>query len=180
MQLNGRSLGRRRCGAATGFLTKFSTPYEKGELTAIAYRHGQEIGRSSLRSAGSPRLSLRPEAEHVSGPDDLCFVWVELADEEGIVDVVDDDRVRISVSGPAELLSLASAAPSTRESFVDDEHHTYRGRALAVVRATGEPGTITLHATSDRHGVATTTLEALSDQPRDHRAASALSTKEQA
>ncbi|MEW2117128.1 glycoside hydrolase family 2 TIM barrel-domain containing protein [Streptomyces sp. NPDC005474] len=180
LQLNGRSLGRRRCGAATGFLTKFSTLYEKGELTAIAYRHGQEIGRSSLRSAGSPRLSLRPETEHVSGPDDLCFVWVELADEEGIVDVVAQDQVRISVSGPAELLSLASAAPSTRESFVDDEHHTYRGRALAVVRATGEPGTITLHATSDRHGVATTTLEALSDQPRDHRAASALSTKEQA
>ena len=179
LQLNGRSLGRRRGGAATGFLTRFSAPYEKGELTAIAYRRGQEIGRRSLRSARSARLSLRPETESVSGADDLCFIWVELADDEGIVDVVDDDRVRVSVSGPAELLSLASAAPSTRESFVDDEHHTYRGRALAIIRGTGEPGTITLHATSHRHGAATTTLEALSDRPSDHLAASALSTKEQ-
>lgn len=41
-------------------------------------------------------------------------------------------------------------------------------------------GTTTLHATSDRHGVTTTTLDALSDQPRQRRAASGLSTKEQA
>ncbi|HZU92828.1 MAG TPA: glycoside hydrolase family 2 TIM barrel-domain containing protein [Microbacterium sp.] len=180
LQLNGRSLGRRRSGAATGFLTKFSTPYERGEITAIAYRRGQEIGRSSLRSAGSPVLSLRPEAEQVSGADDLCFVWVELADEEGIVDVVRDDLVRVRVSGPGELLSLASAAPSTRESYTDGEHHTYRGRALAVIRATGQSGTITLRASSDRYGVATTTVQALSDKPNEHLAASTLGVKEQA
>lgn len=180
LQLNGRSLGRRRGGAATGFLSTFRAPYEKGELTAIAYRRGQEIGRRSLRSAGAPRLSLRPETDHMSGPDGLSFVRVELADEDGIVDVVAHDRVRVSVSGPAELLSLASAAPATRESYVDDQHQTYRGRALAIVRTTGEPGTITLHASSDRHGTATTTLQALSDEPRDPGAAAARNTKEHA
>ena len=130
--------------------------------------------------SASPVLSLRPEAEQVSGADDLCFVWVELADEEGIVDVVRDDLVRVRVSGPGELLSLASAAPSTRESYTDGEHHTYRGRALAVIRATGQSGTITLRASSDRHGVATTTVHALSDKTNEHLAASTLGVKEQA
>lgn len=165
LQLNGRSLGRRRAGAAAGFVTRFRTSYEPGELIAIAYRHGQEIGRSTLRSAGAPRLSLRPETERLSGPDDLCFVSVELADEAGVVDVTAHDRVRTAVSGPGELLGLASAAPSTTESFVGGDHSTYRGRVLAVIRATGEPGTITVQADSDRHGTATTTLTAVGDPP---------------
>lgn len=179
LQLNGRSLGRRRSGAATGFLTKFSTPYEPGELTAIAYRNGAEIGRSTLRSAAAPQLTLRPESTQISGADDLCFVWIELADHDGTVDTVAEDRVRVTVTGPASLISLASAAPSTRESFVDDEHSTYRGRALAILRGTGEPGLITLNVASDQHYSATITVEALSDLPPEHAGTGVLGTKEQ-
>ncbi|MEV4989990.1 glycoside hydrolase family 2 TIM barrel-domain containing protein [Pseudarthrobacter sp. LMD1-1-1.1] len=179
LQLNGRSIGRRRAGKSVNFLTTFRAPYERGELTAIAYLRGKEIGRSSLRSAGNLHLTLRPESDQLSDADDLCFVWIELADEDGIVDAVAEDHVRVSISGPGSLIGLASAAPFTRESYADDEHSTYRGRALAVIRGTGEPGTVTVRVSSDRHGSTTTTLEALGDLPHTPSRTTVPDTKEQ-
>ncbi len=86
-------------------------------------------------------------------------MWVELADENGIVETGADDQVTVVVNGPAVLAALGSAAPATTESFADDTHATYRGRALAVIRGTGEPGTVTVSATSTRHGSASAQLE---------------------
>ena len=50
----------------------------------------------------------------------------------------------MSVEGPGVLAGFGSAAPATEESYLDDVHTTFDGRALAVVRPTGA-GTITRH-----------------------------------
>lgn len=152
--LNGRSLGRKRSGARTGYVTRFSTAYEPGELVAVGYRAGVETGRSTLCSAGEPRLTIRTESPDPDGADDVRFVWVELADEDGVVDCAADDLIDVHVDGPADLVGLGSADPAPRESYTDASHHTWRGRALAVLRPTGEPGTVTLTASSRRHGEA--------------------------
>ena len=101
--LNGRSLGRKRAGRKVGFVTKFTTVYEPGELVAVGYRDGVETGRSSLRSAGRRSLTVRAESPRSTGPDDVTFVWVELADENGIVETGADDQVTVVVNGPAML-----------------------------------------------------------------------------
>ncbi len=50
---NGRSLGIQPCGKITEYYTQFYTVYEPGELVAVAYENGKEIGRTTLRSAGT-------------------------------------------------------------------------------------------------------------------------------
>ena len=55
--------------------------------------------------------------------------------------------MRVDVSGDGTLIGFGSAEPSTEERFDATEHHTYEGRALAVVGPTG-PGTIRLVATA--------------------------------
>lgn len=156
--LNGRSLGRRAAGPRHRYVARFRTPYEPGELVAVAYRRGVEVGRSSLRSAVEPRLRLRAETDRLRGPDDLAYVWVELADADGIVDAGTEDRITVSVSGPGSLAAFGSAAPSTEEAFVDHAHTTFRGRAIAIVRGADDDGPIALRATSERHGEASLTL----------------------
>jgi hypothetical protein len=163
--LNGRSLGRRRAGSRKGYVARFRAPYERGELVAVAYRRGVEIGRSSLHSARAPRLRLRGESTALRGPDDLAYVWVELADDAGVVDAGSDDTVVVTVSGPASLAALGSAAPATEESFVDHTRSTFRGRALAIIRGGSEPGDVTIQVRSERHGSASFTLEATSAKP---------------
>ncbi len=156
--LNGKSLGRRKAGPRHGYVARFRTGYVPGELVAIAYRGGVETGRTTLRSAHESRLHLRAEAAELRGPDDLAFVWLELADEGGTVDTVAMDEVRLRVSGPAKLVGLGNAAPTTEESFTDDVHSTHRGRALAIVRGTGEVGEVVISAMSAAHGEASLTL----------------------
>lgn len=159
--LNGRSLGRKAAGRRRGFVTRFRVPYAPGELIAIGYRTGVESGRSALRSAGPAAIAVRAEARDLAADgQDLAFVWIELADEHGVVEMLDDDRVTVEISGAGRLAALASAVTVTAESFVDDEHTTWRGRALAVVRSSGEAGEVRVTVTSDRHGSTELTLSA--------------------
>ncbi|SFS16922.1 Glycosyl hydrolases family 2 [Microbacterium sp. cf046] len=152
--LNGRCLGRKRAGARVNFVARFTTQYEPGELVAIAYQNGVETGRGTLRSAGPLSLRLRAESTELDGPDDLTYVWAELADEFGTVDSYAADVIAVAVSGAGSLAGLGSAAPMTEESFIDHEHSTYRGRALAIIRGSERNGDVSMNVTSRRHGSA--------------------------
>jgi beta-galactosidase len=54
----------------------------------------------------------------------------------------------VTVDGPGVLQGLGSANPVTEESFTDSTCTTFDGRALAVIRPTGE-GSITVTITAD-------------------------------
>ncbi|MFP7834572.1 glycoside hydrolase family 2 TIM barrel-domain containing protein [Marisediminicola sp. LYQ134] len=163
--INGRSLGRRTAGPKRGYLARFRVPYEPGELVAIGYRRGVESGRSSLRSAAPARVRLRAETDELHGPDDLAYVWVELADDDGIVEVGAEDRVTVSVSGAGTLAAVGSATPSTSESLVASTRTTYRGRAIAIVRGANESGDVVITVTSERHGETAMTIHSLGAEP---------------
>ena len=151
--LNGRSLGRKSAGKRRGFVTRYRAAYEPGELVAIGYRNGVEVSRSTLRSASTPRLHLA--AEQLDG---LGFVEIMLADDNGVVESLATDVVRVEVTGGGHLAALGSAAPSTTEQFTDAEHSTWRGRALAIVRADDAGGDIHVTVTTATHGTASVTL----------------------
>ena len=156
--LNGRSLGRKAAGRRRGFVTRFAARYEAGELVAIGYREGVEVSRSSLRSASTPTVRLTPE--HADG---LAFVTVELADDSGIVETLATDVVTVEVTG-GTLAGLGSAAPATTETYVDGSHSTWRGRAMAIVRADNEGRDIRVTVTTEKHGSSTLVLSAAAEQ----------------
>lgn len=159
LRLNGRRIGRKRVGAKSGFVARFTVAYEPGELTAIAFRGGQETGRTTLRSATEIDLRLRAEQSALAN-DELSFVWVELGDADGTVDSAAIDSVALEISGPGQLIGFGSADPRTYSSFGATEQATYRGRALAVIRRTSERGDITVSARSQHYGDKTLTLHA--------------------
>ncbi|MFE1646986.1 glycoside hydrolase family 2 TIM barrel-domain containing protein [Microbacterium sp. P01] len=163
--LNGRSIGRKKAGSRVDFLTRFRTTYEPGELVAVGYVRGVESGRSSLRSSLTPSLTLRPETTTMAGPDDLAYVWIELADEAGVVDISAADEVTVSIAGPATLAGLGNAATSTEESFADDQHTTSGGRALAIIRGGIASGDVTVTVRSAHHGTATLRLKSEPEDP---------------
>lgn len=158
--LNGRSIGRKKSGKQVKFMTRFSVPYEQGEVVAIGYRNGSESGRSSLRSAQTARLRLRSETDILVGSDDLAYVWIELADNNGVVESMSNDKVTIHIEGPGLLMGFGCAAPITEDNYTDSVSSTYFGRALAIIRATScSADFITLSASSERHGDATLKLK---------------------
>ena len=146
--LDGASLGTAPVGRKHRFRAAFEVIYAPGELTAVARAGGAETGRFSLRSATGPvRLAARADRTEVGADDDLAYVTVTLEDAAGTVVTGTDREVTVRVDGPAVLAGFGSAAPATEESFLDDVHTTFDGRALAAVRPTGA-GTITVTASA--------------------------------
>jgi beta-galactosidase len=147
--LNGNSLGRRPTGAEHAFRTEFEIVYGPGELTAVAYGRGGEVGRSSLREATGPlRLTAQADREVIrAAGGDLAYITLALTDAKGTCHTGADRVVSVEVSGAGELIGFGSADPSTEERFDATERRTYEGRALAVLRPTG-PGKIRLRASA--------------------------------
>jgi beta-galactosidase len=159
--LNGRSLGVAPAGEKHRFRAEFEITYAPGELTAVARTGGEETGRFCLRSAtGEVRLAAVAERDVVrTDGTDLAYIELTLVDADGTVFLGADRPVTVAVEGPGVLAGFGSAAPATEESFLDDVHTTFDGRALAVVRPTGA-GTITVTATTDGCAPVTLRLEA--------------------
>ncbi len=147
--VNGRSAGRQPSGAPQRYRSTFEATYEPGVLEAVAWRDGAEVGRTALRSATEPML-LDVAADRpviAAHPGDLAYVTLELVDAEGALHNARDRRIDVQVEGPGVLQALGSANPATGEGFTGTSCTTFDGRALAVVRPTGE-GLITLRATA--------------------------------
>jgi hypothetical protein len=159
--LDGRSLGTAKTGEANRFRAEFTVPWAPGELTVVARSGGVETGRSSLRSASGPvQLVAAVDRGAIRADDtDLAYVDLALTDAAGTVALGVDREVTVTLDGPGVLAGFGSAAPATEESYLDDVHTTFDGRALAVIRPTG-PGTITVRASAPGSADVTVTVHA--------------------
>ena len=172
--LNGRSLGRRTkaadldypldSGGSVGefrenpyyrILGKYrlmwlDVPFEPGELKAVAFRDGREIGTSSVRTAGTPaevRLSVDP---YSSASDDLVYVRAELVDASGVRCPWAENRLTFAVAGDGRIESVGNSDPRDHDSFkAVGSHRLTFGRAMVIVRRTG-PGQIILRAEDEK------------------------------
>ncbi|MGE5598620.1 MAG: DUF4982 domain-containing protein, partial [Bacteroidota bacterium] len=159
--LNGSSLGRRPAGKAVKLIATFTVPYEPGELRAVTYK-SDAVREAVLRTAGPPAaLRLSPDRNRLRAVHgDLSFVTVELVDGQGAL-VPDDDReIAFSVCGAGVLLAVGSGNPQANERYTGNRRHTFGGRCMAVVKANGETGAITLAALADGLPVASAALQA--------------------
>jgi beta-galactosidase len=150
--LNGRSLGSKPAGQRHNFKAVFKPRYQPGQLTAVAYRRdGQEIARTSLTTASHElQLHVHPEVSRLKADGaDLAYINITLADENGIVNPLAERLVTVQVEGAGSLLGFGSADPFTEESFCDQVHTTYQGRALAVVRAGLEAGMVQVRLSAE-------------------------------
>jgi beta-galactosidase len=149
--LNNKSMGRKPAGKANKYLAKFETSYEPGSLTAVTYENGKEIYRSVLKTASKPaeiRLSAdKDKLEAVWG--DLSFVMVELLDKEGNMAHDAVNELYFTVSGAGSLIAVGNGNPKSDEMYVGAKRRIHEGRAMAVVRADGEIGKITLNVSAE-------------------------------
>jgi beta-galactosidase len=148
--LNGKGICDHEMFGSGRWAVDLPVAYEPGELVAIAWQDGHEIGRRSLLTAGAPsKLLLRPEQPTVNcGRNDIAYVGVEVSDNEG--KLVPDATVPVSltVRGAGELIALGSANPLVNGSFQRSRATTFRGRCLAIIRPAGKPGHVRVDASS--------------------------------
>ena len=132
LSLNGKAIGEKPTGAAERRMAEFEVPYEPGTLAA-ACANGP---RASLTTAGAPaRLRLAADRSRLrADPNDLSYVRIEVVDAKGTVVPSARTAVRARVSGPGDLVALASADPMDISGFRGPERRPYEGVLQAIVR----------------------------------------------
>ncbi len=127
---NGKSLGIQPCGKDTAFETQFNTTYEPGELVAVAYENGAEIGRTSLVTAGAP-AGVKLSAERYGT---LAFVNIDVLDAESHLAAGAAVPLHITVEGDAKLMGFGSAGAKHDHGYEKPDTTSADGHALAVLK----------------------------------------------
>jgi beta-galactosidase len=146
--LNGKQVGQKQLTPKDALKAEFDVPYSAGELKAVALENGQEIGTLVFNTVGKPaRLVLTPDRAQIhASSDDLSYVMATVVDDQGRTVPDATVPVRFSVSGNGALAAVGSANPKDVSSFRQLQKSTFHGACVAILRPTGEPGSITLKA----------------------------------
>lgn len=151
VELNGRLIVDQAVETDKGAITQVDVPYEPGILQVTAFAGGKQIGRRKLETAGEPTaLRLTADRKRIR-PDrnQLAYVTIEILDKSGSI-VPDAVHVlRADIVGPMELVAFGNANPRGVASFRQPVAKTWHGRALAVLRPTGESGVVTVSIDGD-------------------------------
>ena len=136
--VNGRSVGKKKPRKARAI---FRTPYVPGELTAVSYDlGGREIGRDTLRSAGT-ELELRLEPESKScRPGEMVYFRMRYTDKNGEVKPLERHRIKVEAEN-GTVMGTANASVYFEGNYAQAEVPSYFGEAQTVVCA-GETGTL--------------------------------------
>ena len=127
-------------------------PYAPGELRVVAYKDGTMIGEAQVLTAGeASQLRLSPDRVDLNADGmDLCYVTIEMADKDGNVCPLAMDMLEFSVEGAARLMGVANGNQMGHDSFTDETHPLFYGKAVAVLRSNpGQSGVATLNVRSE-------------------------------
>jgi Beta-galactosidase/beta-glucuronidase len=150
---NGISQGKRKINHQHGteLVARWKLPYEKGEITAVAYdEDGVEIAaqtRKSFGEASKIRLSSDKEVLRADGRD-LCFITIEMLDDNGYLVENANNRVEVTVTGAGRLIGLDNGDSTDYDEYKGISRRLFSGKLLAVVAAKLIDGEITVQVSS--------------------------------
>jgi beta-galactosidase len=168
--LNGKSLGKKFKKPKSDISTERyrlmwkDVVYEPGELKAVAYKNGQAIGETMVKTAGDPySVKLTPDRSHLDASgDDLSYILVEAYDKDGNLCPLADNLINFKLKGPAEIAGVGNGNPQSHEPFVASYRKLFYGKAMLIIRTKkGKAGKIEVSASSD--GLKGTTVDLFSN-----------------
>ena len=150
--LNGRALGRKKKGQYEYRLRWDDVKYEPGELKVVAYKNGKRWAEDVMKTTGpAARLLLKADHPTVKADgQDLSFVTVIVADNNGLLVPRSHNRIQFTLTGPGEIVAVDNGDPTNLESFQAKGRNAFNGLCLVIVRTkAGQRGGIRLKAQAD-------------------------------
>jgi beta-galactosidase len=155
--LNGKSLGRVKRDPVPDGKNHYrfrwdDVVYAPGELKAVAYKNGKPWAGAVMRTAGdAAKLTLTPDRAALRADGgDLSFVTVRVTDAEGVLVPRAKNKIKFTITGPAEIAAVDNGDATSFEPFQASERSAFNGLALVIVRTKkGKPGTITVKAAGE-------------------------------
>ena len=127
------------------------TLYQPGEVTAVGYKHGKEVMRKTVKTAGAPhaiRLSAYREQITADG-EDLNYITAEIVDKNGNLCPHADDRIAFHAEGAATVYATDAGDQRETETFLRSDKKALSGMLVAVIRAAEEAGSVKVIAEAE-------------------------------
>jgi len=168
LYLNDKLIGEKPTGRDQEFKAVFAVPYAAGTLRAVGLRGDRVVAESVLRTAGEAvrlRLTADRRMLHADG-EDLSFVTVEAVDANGRPDLRADQEVQFEIGGPGVIAAAGNGDGQDPDSYHSDRRKLYQGRALVVICASRQAGSVKLTAKSSGLSDGSLTIETRKAQPQ--------------
>jgi beta-galactosidase len=149
LELNGEVIGEKEISDSEKLTAIFEVPYAPGTLKAVAFHENEILAEKVLRTTGKPAsFELNPDALEISaGTGSLVFIQATALDEHNNLSDIYQADVSVTIEGPGALIAAGNASPVLQGSIQDEHFSFFRGKALIIVRSTGEEGLIGVSVT---------------------------------
>jgi len=154
--LNGKSLGEKVINDDMQLV--WLVPYQAGELTVVARSGGKEIISKSINTAKAPDsiLITADKLTLSANQTDVVHLTLDIIDENGHVVPEANNRLNISIDGPAKLIGVENGDILDLEPHKVPTRKAFMGKVLALIQTTDVAGDITITVSSE--GLATQQL----------------------
>ena len=140
--------------------------YEPGTVEAVAYdENGREIARDVRTTAGdSAAIQMIPEKEYITADgEDLCYIEVNIVDENGVMNPDADNAIQFSISGNGRIVGTDNGNPTDFTNMKSTKRSAFHGKALVIVQSTEKAGAFTVTASSAGLPISKTTVYTVDD-----------------
>ena len=147
LYLDDELIAERQTSRTEQYRAVIPVAYHAGTLRAVGVNtDGSEGEACVIRTAGkATQMRVQLSAESMKADvQDILYVTVEMLDDQGNIVPEADDELTFTVSGGAALLAAGSANMRDCTPYVSSKRHAWKGRAIAVLRATGVAQDVTL------------------------------------
>ncbi len=143
--VNGVSQGIKEIDHAHGTVLtgNWQVPFHKGSIRAAAMDEtGKVIAEETRESFGeSAQICVKSDRDTLSGNgNDLAFLEISMADPDGRPVENADNRVTITVEGPADLIGTDNGDSTDTDGYKDSSRRLFGGKLLAVIKSKAASG----------------------------------------
>ena len=147
---NGRSLGRKTIDRQEEMQAVWLVPYKAGTVTAVAYKDGREIARTSHRTASKPAaVKLSADRKTISTDKrEVVYITADITDARGNFVPYADNHLTFEVTGPYKLIGVENGDIIDLSPHKVLDRKAFMGKALLILQAIGEKGVLRVKAKS--------------------------------
>ncbi|MBK1879133.1 glycoside hydrolase family 2 TIM barrel-domain containing protein [Pelagicoccus mobilis] len=146
--LNGKSFGKQSVWDHEDHFAKWLVPFQSGELKIVGYNNGKIADQYTLETAGAlSQITLSADRKSMdANQNDVAHIELELRDKNGVRIPNADCEVTFELSGNAQLIGVDNGSEYNVQNAKADKIETYNGRALAIIQAGSDAGSVTITA----------------------------------
>ena len=146
--LNEKSLGALK-KPADDSPREWNVTFEEGTIKAIGKNNGKVVAEEAFTSAGKPSkiILTKSNSTLANNWDDVSFVTATIVDDKGIVCANADNLIKFSVTDSGKIIGVDNGNIISHEDYLSPERSAYKGKAIAIIKASKSAGEIEIKAT---------------------------------